>query len=115
MKRMVILVAALGMVTCGLMMGGNDALAENSSGNHFVKGRVVAIEACYANEIHVNGSCLGVIESNGVKHPGKIIGDASIDKTVYQECEVSGGVTQCSKNWGTSVGEAYLKGGEISR
>ncbi|QYN79917.1 membrane protein [Kosakonia phage Kc263] len=116
MKRAVVLVVALGMIVTGFLMDGPVARAENSSGNHFVSGRVVAVEGCYSNATHVGSTCLGVVESKGGKHAGKIAGDVMLDKVVYRECDVrSNGEVNCTKEWQTSVGEVYLQGGELTQ
>ena len=116
MKRAVVLVVALIMIATGFLMAGPDARAENSSGNHFVSGRVVAVEACYTNATHVGGTCVGVVESKGTKHAGKIAGDVTIDRVVYRECYTrTDGETDCTKEWRTSVGEVYLQGGELTQ
>lgn len=115
MKRAVILVVALSAVVTGFLIDGPKTRAENGSGNHFISGKVVAIESCYNNAVNVSGTCLGVVESQGNKHAGKILGDVTIDRRVYRECQTVDGQTECSKDWGTSVGELYLQGGELTQ
>lgn len=115
MKRAVVLVVALGMIAVGAFMDTPHAQAENIAGQHFVKGKIVALESCYGSATRVSSTCLGVVESNGSRHAGKIIGDVQIGRVVYLECQTSSGLTHCNKEWGTSVGERYLNGGEITQ
>lgn len=113
MKRAVVLVVALGMIVTGLLMDGPNAKASN--GNHFISGRIIAVDACYNNETRVGQTCVAVVESNGSKHGATVIGDVVIDKVVYRECHTVDGVTDCTKEWQTSVGEIYLSGGELAQ
>jgi hypothetical protein len=115
MKRAVVLVMALGLIGVGAFMDTPHAFAENISGDHFVKGKIVAVESCYNSATKVSSTCLGVVESNDRRHAGKITGDVRIGRAVYLECETANGFTECSKDWGTSVGERYLHGGEITQ
>jgi len=114
MKRAAVLFVALGMIATGLVMDPPHAKAEESAGNHFVKGKIAALESCYGRATSVTSTCLGVIETNGVKHAGKIVGDLQIGRAVYLECRTESGSRVCSENWTTSVGERYVEGGEIA-
>jgi hypothetical protein len=115
MKRAVVLIVALGMIGMGVMMDTPHAMAENTTGQHFVKGKIAALESCYSSATRVSSTCLGVVETNGTRHAGKIIGDVQIGRMVYLECQTANGFTHCSNDWGTSVGERYLNGGEITQ
>lgn len=114
MKRAVVLVIAVGMIGVGVFMDTPHALAENISGNHYVKGKILAVESCFNSKSKSDSNCLSVIESNGSKHTAMVIGDPQLGHTVYLECETNNGFTHCNKEWGTSVGERYLQGGEIA-
>lgn len=115
MKRAVVLILALGLIGTGVFMDTPHALAENISGNHYVKGKILAVESCFDTKSKSESNCLSVIESNGRKHSAMVIGDVQIGRAVYLECHTTNGFTNCSKEWGTSVGELYLNGGEIAQ
>lgn len=115
MKRIVVLVVALAMMAFGIFTSSSPALAENNTGHHFVKGKIIAVESCYSNGTKITSLCLGIIESNGSKHTAKISGDVRLDHTAYLECNTENGFTECNKDWNTSVGETYLQGGEITQ
>lgn len=111
MKRALVLVFGLVCLVGGMMLDSGPVQAKNS-GDHFVKGKVVALEGCYTKATSVNAVCLGVVETNKGSRPGKVVGDVYIGKTVYLECSYSSGEQHCVKPWVTSVGEGYLRGGE---
>lgn len=113
MKRALILVVAIAMILTGCFMPEDKASVEISAGSHYVKGTVVAVEACYKGINSNEGTCMGVVDQNDQKRAGKLIGDITVGGTVYKECEVANGITRCEGPWSTSVGEAYLHGGEI--
>jgi len=115
MKRAAVLFVALGMITTGLLMDPSHAIAVESTGNHFVKGKIAALESCYGRATSVTSTCLGVVETNGTKRAGKIVGDLQIGRAVYLECRTVDGSRTCSENWTTSVGEIYVEGGEITQ
>lgn len=115
MKRLIMLAIALIMVTAGYLIEPPHAMAENVNGQHFVKGKIEALESCYSNATKVSSICLGVVKSNGVKRAGKLMGDLQIGRVVYLECRTHNGFTECSNEWTTSIGENYLRGGEIAR
>lgn len=115
MKRAVVLVVALGMIVTGFMMDGPNAHANTGDGNHFISGKIIAVDACYRNETRVGETCVAVVESNGSKHGATVTGDVVVDKVVYRECTTTDGELDCSKEWLTSVGEVYLAGGEITQ
>lgn len=110
MKRALILVVAVVMIFAGVFMGESDAKAEVSAGKHYVKGVIVALEGCYTN--HEGTTCLGVVDVNGTKRGGRIYGDKAIGEVVYKQCDV-GSSTVCDKAWHPSIGENYLRGGQI--
>lgn len=111
MKRALVLVFGLVCLVGAILIDTPPAQAMNS-GDHFVKGKIVALEGCYTKATSVNAVCLAVIETNKGSHPAKVVGDVYLGKTVYQECTHASGEQHCSKPWGTSVGEVYLHGGE---
>lgn len=115
MKRFLILAVAVSLIGMGAFMDPPRAEMQNLPGNHFVKGKVIAIESCYTNATRVSSTCLGVIETNGKKQAGKIMGDVRIDRTVYLECRTEDDLTACNPEWNSSVGELYLNGGEITQ
>lgn len=114
MRRVAVLFVAVGMIATGLFMDPPHAKAEDTAGNHFVKGKIVALESCYSSATKVSSTCLGVVETNGAKHAGKIMGDIQMGRVVYLECRTVDGLSECNQTWGTSVGERYLQGGEIA-
>ena len=113
MKRALILVVAISMILTGCFMPEENVTNEVSAGSHYVKGTVVAVEACYRGMESNSSTCVGVVDQNDQKRAGKLIGDVTVGSTVYKECTVSNEVTTCSQSWHTSVGEVYLHGGEI--
>lgn len=113
MKRAVVLVMVLACIVTGIFISPLTALAENNAGNHFVKGKIIAVESCYSAASKMGSTCIGIVESNGSKHSGKIMGDVLMDRAVYLECRTENGFTNCNSEWNTSVGETYLVGGEI--
>ncbi|AEV89639.1 hypothetical protein OBP_202 [Pseudomonas phage OBP] len=113
MKRAVILVVAISMILTGCFMEPNSTNTEISAGSHYLKGQVIALEACYSNATDVGSTCVGVVDNNGQKRAGRVMGDIRIGSNVYKECTISERGNTCSNVWKTSVGEGYLKGGEI--
>lgn len=109
MKR-VILVVALILIVVGLLMDGKEVRAENIEGSHYMAGTVSIVEDCYVNTKR-ESTCLGVVDVDDVRKAAKFHGDVTIGRTVYKECTTMSGNTVCSKDWHTSVGEIYLKGG----
>lgn len=110
MKRALVLVFGLLCLVGAILIDTPPAQAMNS-GDHFVKGKIVALEGCYTKR---DGTfCLGVVDSNGVKRGGRIYGDRSIGDVVYKQCVVTTEIT-CDKSWRSSIGESYLKGGQIT-
>lgn len=114
MKRALILVVAISMILTGCFMPEDKVVAEISAGNHYLKGQVIALEACYSNATDSGSTCVGVISSGDTKRSGRIIGEVQIGTSVYKEC-TNDGVLKCSDSWRTSVGEVYLNGGEITQ
>ncbi|QGH72021.1 hypothetical protein N1M2_158 [Klebsiella phage N1M2] len=113
MKRALVLVFGLVCLVGGLLIDSPTVQAKNS-GDHFVKGKIVALEGCYSKETSVESICLGVVETALGHRSGKIVGDVYIGKNVYQECVSNSVETKCSKVWRASVGESYLVGGELT-
>jgi hypothetical protein len=113
MKRALILIVAVCMILTGCFLDEGSAKAEVSAGNHYLKGRVTALEACYTDALTHTPICVGVIEHNGTRRSGHIVGDVRIGFPVYKECTWDLG-PKCDKNWHTSVGEDYLRGGLIT-
>ena len=113
MKRALVLVVAISMILTGCFMDNDKAKPEISAGNHYLKGQVIALEACYSNATEVGSTCVGVIDSGDTKRSGRIIGEVQIGTSVYKECTNDGEV-KCADFWRTSVGETYLHGGEIT-
>lgn len=107
MKRAVVLVLSIALIIMGLLTPSEKAQATNE-GDHFIKGSVVAIEACYKSHDTHSDKCLVVVSSNNERHAGKVIGAVELGSKVYKEC--TDGV--CSKDWTKNVGERYLHGGE---
>lgn len=107
MKRAVVLVLAISLILIGLFTPNEKAQA-TSEGDHFIKGTVVALEACYKSHDGRGNKCLAVVSSKGESHAGKVLGDVEIGTTVYKECTGE----RCNKDWSKSVGESYLHGGE---
>lgn len=112
MKRAMILVVAICMILTGCFME-DDTKAEISAGSHYLKGQVIALEACYANETSHGSTCMGIINQNGVRRSGRVIGDVQIGSWVYKECTYYQNA-KCSSTWRTSVGEEYMRGGQIT-
>ena len=113
MKRALVLVVAISMILTGCFMGDEKTNAEISAGNHYLKGQVIALEACYSNATVAESTCVGVISYGDTKRSGRIMGEVQIGTYVYKECSNNGEV-KCSDFWRTSVGETYMHGGEIS-
>lgn len=111
MKR-VILVVALVLIVVGLLMDGKEVRAENIEGSHYMTGTVSIVEACYVNTRR-ESICLGVVDIKDVRKAAKFYEDVAVGRTVYKECTTLSGNTVCSKDWHASVGEIYLKGGEL--
>lgn len=107
MKRAVVLVLSIALIIMGLLTPSEKAQATNE-GDHFIKGSIVAIEACYKSHDTHSDKCLVVVSSNNEHHTGKVLGAVELGSKVYKEC--TDGV--CSKDWTKSVGESYLHGGE---
>lgn len=112
MKRALVLVVASTMILTGCLME-DDTKAEISAGSHYLKGQVIALEACYSSANSTGSTCVGVVDDGGKKRSGRIMGDVQIGTWVYKECTVSS-ETHCSQTWRTSVGEVYLHGGEVT-
>lgn len=113
MKRVSVLVVTVSMILTGCFMDNESTNAEISTGSHYLKGQVIALEACYSSATETGSTCVGVVDQGGVKHSGKIMGDTQIGSWVYKECTKGTDIT-CSHSWRTSVGEAYLKGGQVT-
>lgn len=111
MKR-VILVVALILIVTGLLIEGKEVRAENIEGSHYVTGTVSIVEDCYINTKR-ESACLGVVDVKDVRQAAKFHGDVTVGRAVYKECTTVSGNSVCSKDWHTSVGEVYLKGGEL--
>lgn len=109
MKRAMILVVAICMILTGCLMD-DDTKAEISAGKHYLKGTIIALEDCYTN--NEGTTCLGVVDTNGTKLGGRIYGDKTTGDVVYKQCDV-GSSTICDKAWHSSIGENYLRGGQI--
>lgn len=113
MKRALILVVAISMILTGCFMPEDKVVAEISAGNHYLKGQVIAVEGCYKGITPDSNSCLGVVQYDNNKRAGKLVGDIVVGSTVYKECNTTANTTTCSEAWTTSVGEEYMRGGQI--